>query len=91
MPQIYCYQAGGLSSNREDWIDNGLLLQKDGVYLTRQEVKAAADLIRKAVLYWGDYKNLSATNLAHTILEGTPYSRWAGVFCGTCEYVFLVS
>ena len=43
-----------LSRGQEDWIVDRFLLQKDRVHLTRQGVKNAGDLIRKAVLYWGD-------------------------------------
>ena len=50
-----------LSSIREDWIDDGHLLRKDRVHLTRQGVNNARDLIRKAFLYWWDYNNSTLT------------------------------
>ena len=64
-----------LSGIWENWINDRVLLHKDRVHLTRKGVKAAGDLIKKAVLYWGDYKNLPVTNPAHTIPKGIPYSR----------------
>ena len=77
-----------LSSTREEWIEDGALLLKDKVHLTKPGVQAAGDLIRKAVLYWGDHTSIPVANLSHTIPEGTPYSRWAKVFRSTCGYVF---
>ena len=77
-----------LSSTREEWIEEGAFLLKDRVHLTKHGVKAAGDLIRKAVLNWGDHTSIPVANLSHTIPEGTPYSRWAKVFRSTCGYVF---
>ena len=76
------------SSTREEWIEDGAFLLKDRVHLTKHGVKAAGDLIRKVVLYWGDHTSIPVANLSHTIREGTLYSRWARVFPGTCGYVF---
>ena len=42
----------------------------------------------KAVFYWGNHTSIPVANLSHIIPERIPYSRWAGVFRGTCGYAF---
>ena len=51
-----------LLGTREDWIKEGAFLLMDRVHLTKNGVKAAKDLIRKAVLYGGDHKNIPVAN-----------------------------
>ena len=69
-----------LSSTREEWIEDGAFLLKDRVHMTKHGVKAAGDLIRKAVLFWGDHTSIPVANLSNTIPGGIPYSRWARLF-----------